>query len=119
MFLLLALTAFLAQAQPYTRTYLRGLKEVTDIAKDNSMVDQAVRAIDNLILESASKGLRGYQQPFEGCDHFAKSYYESMGLTVERCKKIGKKVYATIAEHFPDSQIIYDKPTKTYTLSWD
>lgn len=120
MFLLLALLAAVtAQAQPYTGTYLRGLKEATDIAKDNSMVDQAVRGLDDAILGAASKGLRGYQQPFEGCDHFAKSYYESMELTVERCKKIGKKVYATIAEHFPDSQIIYDKPTKTYTLSWD
>jgi len=118
MFLLLV-AALTAQAQPYTRTYLRGLKEQVDIATDTSLFDRAVRGLDEAILGAASKGLRGYQQPFEGCDHFAKSYYESIGLTVERCKKIGKKVYATIAEHFPDSQIVYDKPTKTYTLSWD
>jgi hypothetical protein len=116
--LLAALAAFPVNAQPYSRTYLRGLKEATDITNDNSMVDQAVNAIDNFILESASKGLKGYQRAFEGCDSFTKSH-PYMELTVERCKKIGKKVYATIAEHFPDSQIIYDKPTKTYTLSWD
>jgi len=119
MFLLLALTAFLAQAQPYSRTYLRGLKESTDIATDASLFDRAVRGLDDAILGAASKGLRGYEQPFEGCDSFAKSYYESMGLTVERCKKIARKVYATIAEHFPDSEIVYDKPTKTYRISWD
>jgi hypothetical protein len=119
MFLLLVMTAFLAQAQPYPRTYLRGLKEATDIATDASLLDQAVRTIENSIMESASKGLRGYEQPFEGCDSFVKTYYQSIGLTVERCKKIGRKVYATIAEHFPDSDIVYDKPMKTYRISWD
>jgi hypothetical protein len=117
--LLIALAAFAVNAQPYPRTYLRGLKEATDIATDTSLFDQAVRTIENSILESASKGLRGYEQPFEGCDSFVKTHYQSMGLTVERCKKIGKKVYATIAEHFPDSEIVYDKPTKTYSISWD
>jgi len=118
LFIIAAFAAITTHAQPYSRTYLRGLKEATDIANDNSMVDQAVNAIDNFILESASKGLKGYQRAFEGCDSFTKSN-SYMELTVERCKKIGKKVYATIAEHFPDSQIIYDKATKTYTLSWD
>ena len=119
MFLLLALAALTAQAQPYTGTYLRGLKEATDIATDNSLFDRAVRGLDDAILGAAAKGLRGYQQQFEGCDHFVKTHYEGMGLTVERCKKIGKKVYVTIAEHFPDSKIVYDRATKTYTLSWD
>jgi hypothetical protein len=115
----LALAAFAVKAQPYSRTYLRGLKEATDIATDASLLDQAVRGLDDAILGAASKGLRGYEQPFEGCDSFVKGYYENMGLTVERCKKIGRKVYVTIAEHFPDSEIVYDKPTKTYRISWD
>ena len=118
MFLLLAFAALTAQAQPYSRNHLRGLKEATDIANDNSLLDQVVHAIDDAFLGAASKGLKGYEQSFEGCDSFVKSH-DYMGLTVERCKKIGKKVYATIAEHFPDSEIVYDKPTKTYRISWD
>ena len=120
MFLLLAaaFAASIVNAQPYPRTYLRGLKEATDIATDSSFTNQVVQAIDEAFLAAASKGLRGYEQPFEGCDSFVKSH-DYMGLTVERCKKIGRKVYATIAEHFPDSEIVYDKPTKTYRISWD
>jgi hypothetical protein len=120
MFLLLAaaLAAFAVNAQPYSRNHLRGLKEATDIATDTSLFDQAVQAIDEVLLGAAAKGMRGYEKPFEGCDSFVKSN-DYMGLTVERCKKIGRKVYATIAEHFPDSEIVYDKPTKTYRISWD
>ena len=120
MFLLLvaALAAFAVNAQPYPRTYLRGLKEATDIATDTSLFDQTVQAIDEVLLGAAAKGMRGYEHPFEGCESFVKSH-DYKGLTVERCKKIARKVYATIVEHFPDSEIVYDKPTKTYRIGWD
>jgi hypothetical protein len=117
MFLLLLA---LATAQPYSRSYLRGMEADEKSLQDGKLVTQAVDYILNGVLTAAKKGLTSFSVPFEGCDAFVKRGGEAdhmKGVTVSRCKKVVSVIYKTVHKQLPDSSISYEGGV--YTLSWD
>jgi hypothetical protein len=117
MFLLLLA---LATAQPYSRSYLRGMEVIEQNRYDNQFIGESVQQILNGVLTSAKKGLTSFSVPFEGCEAFVKRGGEGehmKGVTVSRCKKVVTVIKKTVHNQFPDSRITYEGGV--YTLNWD
>jgi len=121
MFLLLIA---LATAQPYSRTYLRGMEDVEQNRYDNQFIGESVQQILNGVLTSAKKGLTSFSVPFEGCEAFVRQYphvsgegYPMQKVSVQRCKNVVSAIYTGISKQLPDSRITHE--WDVYTLSWD
>jgi len=117
MFLLLIA---LATAQPYSRTYLRGMEVAEKSLEEDRFITQSIDYILNGVLTSAKKGLTSFSVPFEGCETYVKGRGEAeymKGVTVSRCKKVVTVIKKTVHNQFPDSRITYEGGV--YTLNWD
>ena len=105
----------------YSRIYLRGLKQVEDERIQTDLIHRGIAYIENAVFTAAKQGLLAYTtEPFYGCELYTRpSELSPFGVDKTICKNVVNGIYALVSERFPDSQLLYDTPTKRYTLKWD
>ena len=100
----------------YSRAYLRGLKRVEIDRFQTEYIDKGIAYIEDAVFSAAKRGLVKYTtEPFEGCDAYIRVY----GLDKDVCERIVNGIKTLVSARFPDSTLLYDTNSKTYTLKWD
>ena len=101
-----------ASAQPYTRSFLRGLKTHEDDMKRLEYINGAVSYIEKVVLHAAREGKTYYTEPFYGCHMYGDPF-----LT-KHCDSITQEVRQRVEELFPECDLAYDPKNGRYILSW-
>ena len=122
MFILLLSLLFAVSAQTtvYSRTYLRGLKQLENERVQTEMINTGIAMIEYSVFTAAKEGFVKFTtQPFEGCELYVKSQFTPPGVDKVACENIVNRIKTLVSERFPDSEVLYDANTKQYTLKWD
>lgn len=101
---------------PIYRVYLRGLKQAENERKQAALINEGITYIEDYVFTAAKQGFVEYTtESFQGCEVYSKQ----MKLDKEVCENVVTGLRKHVSDRFPDSELIYDKNTRKYTLKWD
>jgi hypothetical protein len=70
-----------AQTTVYSRTYLRGLKQLENERVQTEMINTGIAMIEYSVFTAAKEGFVKFTtQPFEGCELYVKSQFTPPGV---------------------------------------
>jgi hypothetical protein len=103
----------------YSRMYLRGLKRVETERIQTELITRGIAYIENAVFSAAKQGHLHYTtEPFLGCEVIHSELFAA-GIDTQACEYVLQGIKTLVAQRFPDSELLYDKNTRRYTLNWE
>jgi hypothetical protein len=113
--LILSLLYTVSAQTTYSRTYLRGLKQLENERIQTEYIQMGIAYIEQSVFTAAKQGLVKFTtEPFDGCEAYTRP-----GVDKAVCENVVTGIRSLVYERFPDSEVLYDTVTRRYTLRWD